>query len=57
MAVGQAALEMLVEVANDVLGVQGNEVPGAFDPLAADLDTAEVRGDLIEPLLDAAAGL
>ena len=43
VAVAHADLALGVEVADEVVGVAGDEVPGAVDPLAAELDARRAR--------------
>ena len=49
----EADLALGREVADQVVGVAGDEVPGACDPLAAELPAPELGGQLLEPGVDA----
>ena len=53
MAVAQADLPLGVEVADHVLGVAGDDVPGPVDPLAADLLASDPARHVLEPGVDA----
>jgi len=53
VAVAQRRLAVGLEVADEVIGVPGDEIPGPGDPLAADLAALGPRGEVLEPAVDA----